>query len=93
MNLGVPNLRRGNVEPASVSTSGMLAIGLFLGKFNQDARMSASIKKAKVSAVETNKSLSTKHSVQTASGRISYTEQGTSPVALFVHGVLLNGHL
>jgi pimeloyl-ACP methyl ester carboxylesterase len=33
------------------------------------------------------------HSVQTASGRISYTEQGAGPVALFVHGVLLNGHL
>ncbi len=33
------------------------------------------------------------HSVQTASGHISYTEQGTGPVALFVHGVLLNGHL
>jgi hypothetical protein len=36
------------------------------------------------------------HSVQTASGRISYTEQGTGPVALFVHGVLasllLDGH-
>src|ERR1700736_2502160 len=35
----------------------------------------------------------TRHSVQTASGRISYAEQGTGPVALFVHGVLLNGHL
>jgi len=34
-----------------------------------------------------------KRSVQTASGRISYMEQGTGPVALFVHGVLLNGHL
>ena len=34
-----------------------------------------------------------RHSVETASGRISYTEQGTGPVALFVHGVLLNGHL
>ncbi len=34
-----------------------------------------------------------KHSVQTASGRISYLEQGKGPVALFVHGVLLNGHL
>ena len=32
-------------------------------------------------------------SVQTASGRISYVEQGAGPVALFVHGVLLNGHL
>ena len=35
----------------------------------------------------------TRHTVQTASGRISYMEQGTGPVALFVHGVLLNGHL
>jgi pimeloyl-ACP methyl ester carboxylesterase len=35
----------------------------------------------------------TRHRVETASGRISYTEQGTGPVALFVHGVLLNGHL
>lgn len=34
-----------------------------------------------------------RHSVQTASGRISYTEQGTGAVALFVHGVLLNGYL
>jgi pimeloyl-ACP methyl ester carboxylesterase len=32
-------------------------------------------------------------SVQTASGLISYTEQGRGPVALFVHGVLLNGYL
>jgi len=35
----------------------------------------------------------TQHSVQTASGRVSYTEQGSGPVALFVHGVLLNSHL
>jgi pimeloyl-ACP methyl ester carboxylesterase len=34
----------------------------------------------------------TRH-VQTASGRISYTERGTGPVALFVHGVLLNGYV
>jgi pimeloyl-ACP methyl ester carboxylesterase len=40
-----------------------------------------------------NESLSPKHSVQTPSGCISYTEQGSGPVALFVHGVLLNGHL
>jgi pimeloyl-ACP methyl ester carboxylesterase len=38
-------------------------------------------------------SLPTRQSVQTASGRISYLEQGTGPVALFVHGVLLNGYL
>ena len=34
-----------------------------------------------------------KRSVVTPSGRISYTEAGEGPVALFVHGVLLNGHL
>ena len=32
-----------------------------------------------------------KASVKTASGRISYVEAGEGPVALFVHGVLLNG--
>ena len=36
---------------------------------------------------------STQHSVRTASGRINYVERGKGPVALFVHGVLLNGHL
>jgi pimeloyl-ACP methyl ester carboxylesterase len=33
------------------------------------------------------------HTIQTPSGRIAYSEQGTGPVALFVHGVLLNKHL
>jgi pimeloyl-ACP methyl ester carboxylesterase len=32
-------------------------------------------------------------SVQTPSGRVSYLESGSGPVALFVHGVLLNSHL
>jgi pimeloyl-ACP methyl ester carboxylesterase len=36
---------------------------------------------------------STQHSVRTASGRINYVERGNGPVALFVHGVLLNNHL
>ena len=40
-----------------------------------------------------NNASAVRRNVQTASGRISYTEQGTGPVALFVHGVLLNGHL
>ena len=35
----------------------------------------------------------TPRSVETASGRINYVEQGDGPVALFVHGVLLNNHL
>ena len=39
------------------------------------------------------KSAPVHRSVHTASGRISYTEQGTGPVALFVHGVLLSGYL
>src|SRR5215475_15156909 len=34
-----------------------------------------------------------KAKVKTASGTIAYAEQGRGPVALFVHGVLLNGHL
>lgn len=31
--------------------------------------------------------------VTTPSGRISYVERGSGPVALFVHGMLLNGWL
>jgi pimeloyl-ACP methyl ester carboxylesterase len=42
---------------------------------------------------EKNRSASRRGSVQTASGLISYAEQGAGPAALFVHGVLLNGHL
>jgi pimeloyl-ACP methyl ester carboxylesterase len=40
-----------------------------------------------------NKKSAARHSIETASGRIAYTELGTGPVALFVHGVLLNGHV
>ena len=43
--------------------------------------------------METKKSSPVHRTVQTPSGLIGYTEQGTGPVALFVHGVLLNGHL
>jgi len=39
------------------------------------------------------KRLAMRQSIETASGRISYLEQGAGQVALFVHGVLLNGHL
>jgi pimeloyl-ACP methyl ester carboxylesterase len=34
-----------------------------------------------------------KHKIATPSGDISYRESGSGPVALFVHGVLLNGDL
>src|SRR5262245_11993867 len=40
-----------------------------------------------------NKAFCAQYSLQTDSGRIAYREQGAGPVALFVHGVLLNGHL
>src|ERR1700721_770140 len=36
---------------------------------------------------------STTRSIEIPSGRISYTEAGSGPVALFVHGVVLNKHL
>jgi pimeloyl-ACP methyl ester carboxylesterase len=35
----------------------------------------------------------TVRSIETSSGRISYAEAGSGPVALFVHGMLLNKHL
>ena len=38
-------------------------------------------------------SSTTQSKVDTQSGRIAYRERGNGPVALFVHGVLLNGYL
>jgi pimeloyl-ACP methyl ester carboxylesterase len=43
--------------------------------------------------MDTSQPLTAKRTVQTASGRIAYIEEGRGPVALFVHGVLLNAHL
>jgi pimeloyl-ACP methyl ester carboxylesterase len=43
--------------------------------------------------MERNKRVAERKQVEIPSGRISYIEQGRGPVALFVHGVLLNGHL
>lgn len=43
--------------------------------------------------MRSSQSVGTKRHIDTPSGRISYIEAGTGPVALFVHGVLLNGHL
>src|SRR5437016_13407385 len=43
--------------------------------------------------MHSDRAAATKRNVVTPSGRISYKEAGTGPVALFVHGVLLNGHL
>jgi pimeloyl-ACP methyl ester carboxylesterase len=35
----------------------------------------------------------TVRSIETPSGRMSYAEAGSGPVALFVHGVIMNKHL
>jgi pimeloyl-ACP methyl ester carboxylesterase len=67
-------------------------VAVTLGSTAAETR-EVNLAEGKVSTMEGNKSSPTKHTVQTASGRISYTEQGTGPVALFVHGVLLNGYL
>jgi pimeloyl-ACP methyl ester carboxylesterase len=40
-----------------------------------------------------NQTTPTLRSIETPSGRISYAEAGSGPVALFVHGVVLNKHL
>src|SRR3954471_8089700 len=40
-----------------------------------------------------NHMMAAKRSIATPAGRIAYREAGEGPVALFVHGVLLNGHL
>ena len=43
--------------------------------------------------MSTQQTPTTTHSVETPSGRISHTSAGSGPVALFVHGVVLNKHL
>src|SRR5438477_8953191 len=43
--------------------------------------------------MQSDRAAATRRNVDTPSGRISYLEQGKGPVALFVHGVLLNGYL
>ena len=41
----------------------------------------------------TDETLARTRTIETPSGQIAYTETGSGPVALFVHGVLLNKHL
>src|SRR5215831_3340426 len=43
--------------------------------------------------MSSHETLITTHSVETPSGRISYASAGSGPLALFVHGVVLNKHL
>src|SRR5580704_10125043 len=72
---------------------GSFLSGSVLAPANSGAPVTASTKISEASTMSEKKSTPVHRSVHTASGRISYTEQGTGPVALFVHGVLLNGYL
>src|SRR5690348_6084266 len=95
---GIPRERARVAQLLAMLLIGALVIGLCMSAMKlrpvyagapipmSTFEMSGSIK-------EGNKLSPIKHSVQTPSGRISYIEQGTGPVALFVHGVLLNGYL
>lgn len=64
-----------------------------LGSANAKTQVMAPTRPSDMPEGKENRSSAERDSVQTASGRISYLEQGTGPVALFVHGVLLNGSL
>jgi pimeloyl-ACP methyl ester carboxylesterase len=92
----VPCKQHRNAWSITVLVIGLLSIGLCLGAVKR-ARAYANgmppTTKSGESVMKANLSSATRHSVQTASGRIAYTEQGTGPVALYVHGVLLNGYL
>jgi len=94
----IPGGRPRVVRLAAVLMVGALIIapylsGFTLARVNADAPSALSIKVPGRPVMNGKKSSPIERSVQTPSGRISYTEQGTGPVALFVHGVLLNGYL
>src|SRR5260370_12139633 len=96
--VGVPEERQPSSRLVAVLMVGSLIAGPYLAGpvlagSNSDAHGMGYKKISEASGMNKNKSSPIQRSVQTASGRISYTEQGTGPVALFVHGVLLNGHL
>src|SRR5580700_2403749 len=81
-------VRRTNVMIAAFCL-GVVVLGQAYGKGNVMTPKQV----LSAAAATGNKTLPVRRSVQTASGRISYVEQGSGPVALFVHGVLLNSHL
>src|SRR5712664_3661570 len=96
--VGVPEERQPSSRLVAVLMVGSLIIGPYLtgpvlARSNSDAPGMGSKKISEASVMNEKKSSPIQRSVQTASGRISYTEQGSVPVALFVHGVLLNGYL
>jgi pimeloyl-ACP methyl ester carboxylesterase len=90
--------RRRLARPGAVQKTNALIAGLCLGvavlgyAYGKENIMTSK-PGLSATAASGNKSLPVRRSVQTASGRVSYVEQGSGPVALFVHGVLLNSHL
>src|SRR5262249_7058123 len=94
----IPN-ERARVDPlVAIPLMGALLVGFYLcamklRRVHAGAVMVTSTYEMSGSIREGSRLSQTKRSVQTPSGRISYLEQGTGPVALFVQGVLLNGHL
>ena len=96
--ISVHHEQRGVARPLALLLNGVLLAGFCLGavivgSIDAEARGIRSAQGSGVSGVDRNDSSPNRHSVQTPSGRISYLQQGTGPVALFVHGVLLNGYL
>src|SRR6266851_7066900 len=94
----VHRLRCRLAQPVAVQRTNALIAGLclsvaVLGHAYGKENTMTSKQGLSATAAPGNKSLPVRRSVQTASGRISYVEQGSGPVALFVHGVLLNSHL
>src|SRR5712675_1500537 len=81
------------VELLRTIVIGLLLCQPVLAAAFSHAPLATSTKISEVSVMSEKKASPVHRSVQTASGRISYTEQGSGPVALFVHGVLLNGYL
>jgi pimeloyl-ACP methyl ester carboxylesterase len=91
-------LRRRLVSLVAATRTNSLTAGVCLGlalfgpAYGRENIMTSK-QQLSATAAPGNNSLPVRRSVQTASGRISYVEQRSGPVALFVHGVLLNSHL
>jgi pimeloyl-ACP methyl ester carboxylesterase len=90
--------RRRLAQPVAVLKTNALIAGFclsvaVLGHAYGKENVMTSKQELSATAAAEKKSVPVRRSVQTASGRISYVEQGSGPVALFVHGVLLNSHL
>ncbi len=83
------NKQRGIARGCSIALVVALLVGVSLHTVAQRKVPADTKAKHRESNMVESKALPVRRSVQTASGRISYMEQGTGPVALYVHGVLL----